>query len=1427
MQRLLAMVLGTVLFAGALVAGPVTESAQASEGSGYAPRPDGFAVVSVGASVSPADGASFNAGEGPASAMTDGDPATKSGGFGPFDAIVDLGRVTDVAHVEIDFERYWDGPNVVQVSVDGTTWTDVVSSTGDDYMETAGADPNGPNTLGVALVSGTTARYVHVAARAWANVFEISISADASFETQPAGTQNLALGAAVTALNGTSFNLSEGVPENMVDGSGTTKSGGFATVDFMVDLGRVADVNYVRIDFQRYWDGPNRVSVSDDGASWTQVAVGTGAMYMNAPSVSTDDPNSLGVRLPDGTSGRYVRFEGRAWANIFEFGVFSSSAVPVESITFGATGGSAIVGVPTVLATTVAPTAASNQDLTWSVAPASTGGGSATIDPATGVLHPADPGTVVVTATAADGSGTSASRTIDIVSAARTWREIEIALVSSVNYANPFLAVTATATFTSAGGKTITRPAFWDGGDIWRVRFAPTEVGEWEVSITSSDPTNTGLALTGAAFDVDAYAGPLEVYRHGFPKVASAGKYFEYADGTPFYYLGDSHWTLREENWSGSNVEGIDSQFRYGVDHRASQGFTVFQSQPLAMNGQGIDVSSGVAATTLPALRDLDNKFAYVADAGLVHANAAWQFTSTLGVTDPATLTALGRYWSARYGAYPVLWTTAQEVDSDFYGQIDPQYWKQLAAGISNSDDYDHPLTAHMQTQTASLESGWGGEAFHEWYGLQTQTADRGLYEDAYTAAVDQPVITYETSYELNNTTTDAARRFAYRAFLSGSYGYGYGVQGVWATHQSPDEWFKYGPYFRWFDGLNSAGGKQMAHVSEFFESLAWWKLVPQFDGSTRSDFGGSPDVTLAVDGDETYVAYFASGSSQPPGHLRGMGASEYSARWFDPRTGEYTTIDASIEAEDGEWAVPATPSLDDWVLLVTDTPLDDFDVFAADGDTTITADGGTLQFEARTAGAALATPIWSAIDRDGSPSVVATVDAAGLVTAESNGVALICATLDGERKCRPIIVIRQGEAGPPLLATGISLEDAGNRQIIARFTPQDSYDQRVTWAVTETDGSPTTKAQISEVGVLSLREPGTVRVTATAMDGSNVSGTLDYDIVFNDVITNPLLEGAIATASSSDYANDYRPQKALTSNHGNFAGWTSATDRHVSGSAPEWIQVDLPEPREFNELTVYSTALGYQLRSYDVEVWQSGEWVTVGTRRNLTDSESTVVFAPVTTDRFRVVALEGDAIGIARVSALEPGYDPDAPVPPTATTPPTVTGVGTVGGTLVSSMGSWDRSDVDLTVQWYRDGEPISGATAAAYVVTAADQGCDLHAVVSATSGGLAGTAAGPNVHVRYQTHLTLTLSRPIATNSYPVVAKVRVTTAGAAMGREVTITVDSKPMTIVLDADGRGRLTLPTAGFGVRKVTASLPQDDDLEAATSTSLRYISIPL
>jgi len=67
----------------------------------------------------------------------------------------------------------------------------------------------------------------------------------------------------------------------------------------------------------------------------------------------------------------------------------------------------------------------------------------------------------------------------------------------------------------------------------------------------------------------------------------------------------------------------------------------------------------------------------------------------------------------------------------------------------------------------------------------------------------------------------------------------------------------------------------------------------------------------------------------------------------------------------------------------------------------------------------------------------------------------------------------------------------------------------------------------------------------------------------------------------------------------------------------------------------------------------------------------------------------------------------------------PTISGTKTVGSTLTVSVGTWTPSGTTTSIQWFRNGVAISGATRTTYVIVAADGGTSLTVSVTGTKAG------------------------------------------------------------------------------------------------------------
>ncbi|MFM6973641.1 MAG: beta strand repeat-containing protein [Agromyces sp.] len=72
-----------------------------------------------------------------------------------------------------------------------------------------------------------------------------------------------------------------------------------------------------------------------------------------------------------------------------------------------------------------------------------------------------------------------------------------------------------------------------------------------------------------------------------------------------------------------------------------------------------------------------------------------------------------------------------------------------------------------------------------------------------------------------------------------------------------------------------------------------------------------------------------------------------------------------------------------------------------------------------------------------------------------------------------------------------------------------------------------------------------------------------------------------------------------------------------------------------------------------------------------------------------------------------------------TTSSVPTITGTARVGFTLTASPGTWSPTPDSYKYQWYRGSTAITGATAAGYLVTAADVGFTLRVVLTVAKAG------------------------------------------------------------------------------------------------------------
>src|SRR4029077_7339118 len=140
---------------------------------------------------------------------------------------------------------------------------------------------------------------------------------------------------------------------------------------------------------------------------------------------------------------------------------------------------------------------------------------------------------------------------------------------------------------TSPSGRVFSVAGFWDGGVTWRVRFMPVEAGTW-LYRTHSVPVLEGLDGKSGTFGCRQERGKTPFLQHGPVRVSANGRFFEHADGTPFFWMGDTV-------WYGAILSSKADWNTYLLD-RASKGFDVVHFNVVApRNGVAADENGEVS----------------------------------------------------------------------------------------------------------------------------------------------------------------------------------------------------------------------------------------------------------------------------------------------------------------------------------------------------------------------------------------------------------------------------------------------------------------------------------------------------------------------------------------------------------------------------------------------------------------------------------------------------------------------------------------------------------------------------------------------------------------------------------------------------------------------------------------------------------------
>jgi len=260
-------------------------------------------------------------------------------------------------------------------------------------------------------------------------------------------------------------------------------------------------------------------------------------------------------------------------------------------------------------------------------------------------------------------------------------------------------------------------------------------------------------------------------------------------------------------------------------------------------------------------------------------------------------------------------------------------------------------------------------------------------------------------------------------------------------------------------------------------------------------------DCSYLVNGERTgnWAEEWIVGKLQMDGEDDTLHNEPNGGEWYQCTAEHSHPVNANMKAY-AAWYMFA--KLAGWKNLVTS-----IDVQSENGDTTITANQGTMQMVAELlpAGAENTSFTWSVINNTGEASI----SHSGLLQAISNGSVTVVATANDGSGIQDSI--RVTISNQILLVSSISLSaerglttiklNKGTLQMYATVSPANASDTTVNWSVIKETG----KASISKTGLLKAYCNGTVIVVAGANDGSGVTDSLQVTISRQFVVVSSI----------------------------------------------------------------------------------------------------------------------------------------------------------------------------------------------------------------------------------------------------------------------------------------------------------------------------------
>lgn len=430
-------------------------------------------------------------------------------------------------------------------------------------------------------------------------------------------------------------------------------------------------------------------------------------------------------------------------------------------------------------------------------------------------------------------------------------------------------------------------------------------------------------------------------------RVSDNQRFLVKEDGTPFFWMGDTAWSIPTVN---------PSDMVYYMDDRAQRGFNVIQIDADSYGapnyaGERPFKNNNPGATTNPndwaneawwqyldsIISEAENRGMYVCLINMwgavLDANRDYWGGYLFFGGDTTNAYRFGNWLGNRYkNRTNVIWSVAGEYAA-INRYVEPinsgqkSLFNAVAQGLED---------AHAGSQIVTIHSGdyFHSEAWLDFNMLQTGHKPDNIvigrpetYEyvaESYGLTPAKPVVVGEMVYEAYPGITPAVvRRKTYWSVFAGGFGVTYGHVCI-ETMNNPFGTFANIPEIcningRWKDTLAAPGGSQMRHLRSLMESMPdYLSRIPDQSIILSGLGSGVTHVQATRDAGGKYALVYVPDGHNVTVDMDKISGSSVDASWYNPQDGTYAPIGNFSNRGSQQFDPPGTPAEgNDWVLVL------------------------------------------------------------------------------------------------------------------------------------------------------------------------------------------------------------------------------------------------------------------------------------------------------------------------------------------------------------------------------------------------------------------------------------------------------------------------------------------------------------------------------